>query len=268
MGKLCYNLPMNANEYRDLRRAEAKTPARICPNCGREHHKRTILCAKCYRSAPKHVLAPDAASLRAGVDPSQSKVCPVCGKTFYKKRSTSRTDWETQTKYCSRACYGQSKMLDLCVCEQCGAEFTPKGQSASSARFCSRSCWSLAQRTPLPLCKMCGETCHKHSARFCSPGCKKIWYRGPNVYNYLGGQGRNHYASTDWLEHAAFVRARDKICQHCGAETSEFGKVLHVHHIVPWRISFDDSLENLTTLCNACHKTEDHRLLQVYKEST
>lgn len=187
---------MNANEYHDLRRAEAKTPARICPNCGREHHKRTILCAKCYRSAPKYVLTPDAASLRAGVDPSQSKVCPICGKTFYKKRNTSSAEWEMQTKYCSRICYGKAKSQEPCICQQCGKPFKPENRSAAIAKFCSQACWSLAQRKPLPLCEMCGETCQRRGRRFCSPECKIEWYRGENVYNYRGGQAREHYGST------------------------------------------------------------------------
>lgn len=250
---------MNANEYRLHRQTTAKNPARTCPACGKEHHKRTVLCASCYRQSPRMGLPVDAASLRGGIDLAQSKVCPVCERVFHKKRATSQTEWDEQTQYCSRACYGKSKALPACTCEQCGQSYRPIGRSWSAARYCSRACLTASQRKPLPLCAMCGETCHKHGRRFCSPECKVAWYRGPAVYNYLGGQAREHYASAFWLERARLVRERDKVCQHCGAESS-VGKELHVHHVVPWRISHDDAVENLVTLCPSCHKREDQGL--------
>ena len=38
-------------------------------------------------------------------------------------------------------------------------------------------------------------------------------------------------------------------CQICGI----FNDKLEIHHIIPWRISHDDSVENLITVCHMCH---------------
>lgn len=58
------------------------------------------------------------------------------------------------------------------------------------------------------------------------------------------------------------VRQRDNyICQKCNKpETKE--ETHDVHHIIPKRISKDDSLENLITLCKSCHKKEDNKYLR------
>jgi phage terminase large subunit GpA-like protein len=56
----------------------------------------------------------------------------------------------------------------------------------------------------------------------------------------------------DWHDQRAEALKRDHhTCQHCRRKT-----MLDVHHIIPFRRSKDNSLENLITLCKSCH----HRL--------
>ena len=50
-------------------------------------------------------------------------------------------------------------------------------------------------------------------------------------------------------------------CQYCGNKDD-----VHVHHIVPYRISKDNSLNNLISLCRSCHTTEDMAFLKIQKE--
>jgi len=185
-----------------------------------------------------------------------TKHCAVCGKIFSKPTVCSMTEWVNQRKFCSRSCYwiAKKKVLDR-PCANCGKAM-PYNSSNPKQRFCSYECSSASQRKPLPLCEMCGETCHRTTRRFCSRECKVAWYRGDNVYNYAGGQARDHYASSFWMERAQLVRERDKVCQHCGVSPDQAG-TLHVHHIIPWRFSHDDSLENLIALCSSCHKKAD-----------
>jgi hypothetical protein len=47
-------------------------------------------------------------------------------------------------------------------------------------------------------------------------------------------------------------------CQNCGTMDG----FIDVHHIIPWKETHDDSMENLTTLCRACHRREDIRIQQ------
>jgi hypothetical protein len=224
--------------YSAYRGEHAKTPARICPQCGKTHHKRTSLCATCYRKAPRQEFNPTSASMADGVDYSQSRICPVCGKTFYKKRTTSMADWNTKTTFCSRKCYGQSKLATSSTCAVCGKPFKPTGRNT---RYCSY------------------ETCKHRSRRFCSPACKAAWYTGERNPNYMGGQARA-YSSTHWKLRAQEIRERDKVCQQCGKPPAD-GDVLDVHHLIPWRVSHDESPENLIALCPSCHKAADEAWL-------
>ena len=53
------------------------------------------------------------------------------------------------------------------------------------------------------------------------------------------------------------ILSRDNFtCQDCWIK----GKSLDVHHIIPFLESFDNSLENLITLCRKCHMTREQKL--------
>lgn len=188
-----------------------------------------------------------------------SKNCVYCGKSFSKPETTSLLTWNKQSKYCSRICYWKDKIKPLSkTCAICGKLFKSKTWN-TKAVYCSRTCRIEAQRKPLPTCELCGKPCLKHNRRFCSRACKTEWYRGEEVYNYAGGQARDHYASSFWLNLAEDIRKRDKTCQRCGCSPRP-GTKLHVHHIHPWRFSKNDSPENLQALCASCHKKADHEL--------
>jgi len=187
-----------------------------------------------------------------------TKHCLWCGKEFEKPPTTSVKEWEEQRKFCSTECYhaydGRHRKAYK-ICAYCGEEFHTGWDHRR--KYCSRECFGASCRKPLPSCEMCGEPCKKHGARFCSRECKVRWYRGEQVYNYKGGQARDHYASAFWLKRAQEIRERDKVCQHCGYVPAD-DEALHVHHIIPWEVSHDDSPSNLIALCPSCHKKADH----------
>lgn len=43
------------------------------------------------------------------------------------------------------------------------------------------------------------------------------------------------------------------ICEMCGKEVQQ----IHDHHIIPWRVSHDDSDSNIMRLCRSCHGKAD-----------
>ena len=147
------------------------------------------------------------------------------------------------------------------ICPVCKIEFAPWKNQVYCSHKCSSKVVPQCQPKALPRCEVCGKETKKHFRRFCSSECKVEWYRGKEVYNYLGGQARDHYASSFWLELANKIRMRDKVCQSCG-RTPRKGQQLHVHHIDPWRNTKDDSEANLIALCPACHKKADWELLK------
>ena len=69
------------------------------------------------------------------------------------------------------------------------------------------------------------------------------FWRGGNSYKFRG---------KDWGRLRRLILERDNhTCQSCGKYKAPR---LSVHHIIEWREEEDNSLTNLITLCNSCHK--------------
>jgi len=67
------------------------------------------------------------------------------------------------------------------------------------------------------------------------------------------------YSSIEWQTIRKQVYKRDRYtCQICGIRFRDHkGNGMNAHHIIPYRINKDNSLENLITLCNSCHRKEE-----------
>ena len=89
---------------------------------------------------------------------------------------------------------------------------------------------------------------------------------------YLGG--KIWWRGKDWDTIKLTVRQRDNFaCVDCSKteaqQIEETGQPLQVHHIIMYRISHDNSLANLQTLCSSCHgkkKTEETNLIEDCRE--
>ncbi len=86
--------------------------------------------------------------------------------------------------------------------------------------------------------------------------------KGKESRNYIDGRSKflapARYGD-DWEAIRYLVYLRDKsTCQHCGIK----GTSLDVHHKIPFLISFDNSLDNLITLCRSCHMREERRIIK------
>lgn len=77
-----------------------------------------------------------------------SKLCEQCNQPYFKKSNRSLANWEA-SKYCSKKCYGLSKVVvnglpNSKVCKQCHKVFYKyQGYSTlnwSKAIFCSKAC--------------------------------------------------------------------------------------------------------------------------------
>jgi 5-methylcytosine-specific restriction endonuclease McrA len=85
------------------------------------------------------------------------------------------------------------------------------------------------------------------------------WMRGRTKElspNYCGG--KTSYRGFDWNNIKRRVKERDEFkCVSCGLTEKEnlklTGQVLQVDHIIPYRVTEDNSMKNLQTLCNKCH---------------
>ena len=65
----------------------------------------------------------------------------------------------------------------------------------------------------------------------------------------------------EWLALRQLVLERDLFkCQDCSRTHHEV--VLDIHHRIPFKVSGDNSLKNLITLCKSCHMKEEWKLIQ------
>jgi len=102
---------------------------------------------------------------------------------------------------------------------------------------------------------------HVHSGSF---------KKGHVAWNYIDGRSNNASPARygdDWEKIRMLVYLRDKFtCQECGITANESKRVLHIHHKVPFLVSFDNSLKNLITLCPSCHRKVEMGLIKCAEE--
>lgn len=122
-------------------------------------------------------------------------------------------------------------------------------------------------RKPKRNCIVCGKefTYNKKTQTRCSPECfhkdMKTIMKGENNPSYIDGRAKNKrcYRGDNWEEIRLEVYKRDNFtCQTCGKHCNK--KEIQCHHIEPWKINYNNNLDNLTTLCVKCHtKLEEER---------
>jgi intein/homing endonuclease len=91
---------------------------------------------------------------------------------------------------------------------------------------------------------------------------------GKKPGNYIDGKYRkwgNAWRGFNWKKIKKMVKERDGYCcVDCGVkEESPF--YLQVHHIVPFRLTQDNSLDNLITVCPKCHAKREPKYLKINK---
>lgn len=103
-----------------------------------------------------------------------------------------------------------------------------------------------------------------YAVRFCSTTCWYVYVRQhPEASGTFRG-GFEPYYGPNWNAQARAARERDgHACQDCGKVRKR--PALDVHHIVPRRRFVGDhlaanQLDNLVTLCKACHTTREQAL--------
>ena len=82
------------------------------------------------------------------------------------------------------------------------------------------------------------------------------WMKGRRPANYIDGRSKtispDRYGS-DWKKIRTRILIRDDYqCKRCGIHKSEV-KFMDIHHKVSFLKSFDNSENNLITLCRGCH---------------
>lgn len=200
--------------------------------------------------------------------------CEVCEKEY--------SDHNRKSKYCSGECRGKAQQRRILkVCENCEIEFETNKAYEKRITCCSLKCKYelMKKKHDVPVsCKGCEiEFSPKRKQRsdgkkiinkilFHSVECLLAWrkqrYKGKQNPRWLGGT--TAYRGPDWDTQRKKATKRDNYtCQLCLCVP----EVLPVHHIVPYRITKDNRLCNLISLCNACHGTEENDFRRFNKPS-
>ena len=96
-------------------------------------------------------------------------------------------------------------------------------------------------------------------------GISAWWVKGKNHPCWKGGISKinKRMHIPEWKEIRKEVYARDNwTCQICKKHCHND---IQCHHIVPYRITQDNSESNLITLCVSCHGKEEHKYYKSLK---
>ena len=187
---------------------------------------------------------------------SKERHCDTCGKL-----ELVRTDNKSTTcRFCSRrAAAKSSAMKKQCAvpwfdCAHCGLKFQRSARKIERAEnsFCSLACKVKHSRIERQ-CKGCskkfftqrGRVSSKtnSTAKFCSRPCYNTWLCQTDRINGRGSQ---------WKSIRELAISRYPFCAICGSGRK---RRLEVHHILPYRLSLDNSQPNLIPLCSKHHKS-------------
>jgi len=92
---------------------------------------------------------------------------------------------------------------------------------------------------------------HRKKLSLAKMGSKNNFWKGGITTEYV-----TRLSNINWkLIRERCLYRDDYRCQICGT----FKKKLEIHHIIPWRISRDDSFSNLISVCRQCHLKLERR---------
>ena len=190
------------------------------------------------------------------------KKCLTCKKEF----KTSHK----KTRYCSRECFGKQIIgekhknwkggkIEL-ICAQCNKKFKYDKchlKRKGHGHFCSIKCKAKWQSENL-----IGKNNPNYNNHIL-----KGKYTKEKASNWKGGTSvllKRRFSHIEWKIQREKCYKRDNwTCQIC----KKTNCLLHLHHIVPYRITQDNSENNLITLCASCHAKEEHKYYSSLKNS-
>ena len=218
------------------------------------------------------------------------RVCKYCKKEFIIRKATLKTN--ATGNYCSRGCYAdhlktlkgeKSNRYNRIVrnCDFCGKEIKviPYRIAHYPNHFCSRKCKHafhkgryVGENNPCYnridySCDNCGKVfkiiparLKKQCNHYCSRTCQMNQYRQNNsgVLNRNWKGGGKHYKNGFPGAKAKYFNKKNSWCAICGTF-----KKIHIHHIIPYRLTKDNTPSNLIPLCDSCHRKTENATCQM-----
>lgn len=242
-----------------------------CDNCNKELYrfkslirpKHNYCSYKCKSEwQKKHLLQETNPNWKGGLIIQN---CKLCMKEFSVKRYL-----KNKQQFCSWECHAKSmfKRIKL-ICPICNKEFEtiPYNINKYNRRYCSQKCHSIQKARDAVITKRCiicnkeFESMKGRRRKICDDvECRSKFYSGSRNFRWLGGKSYiKGIKMSEWKQLSCAIMKRDNwLCQSCRKSND----LLHVHHIVPYRFSKDNSPDNLITLCPNCHSKADIHYLR------
>ncbi len=174
---------------------------------------------------------------------NKEKICKNCKGKFIKPLNESYKQWENRIfccKNCSNEYHGENNIV------------TKRTREKQSDIMKIKAPWKN-KRIPQ----------HIQDKMSISAKNRKIkigFQKGSDHWNWKGGTSTDinkRINDLKWKEIRKIVYKRDNwTCQICKVRCRN-NVLIQCHHIIPYRISEDNSLENLITLCASCHRKEE-----------
>lgn len=161
-------------------------------------------------------------------------------------------------------------------CKHCNREFRKSLHVTNNGRgiFCSKKCYNAFRKkfnreNPKQSAKKIEHICHYCSGlfkdyqskkkKFCSFKC----LTKSKTAKQFSFKPKENYRSAEWRQSRAVALKIDGYeCMSCKAITN-----LHAHHIIPFKISGNNSWRNLVILCASCHRKyegNDDKLIRLF----
>lgn len=188
------------------------------------------------------------------------------GRRYYFSRcKPCQIIWQRERRQAERivrravAEYGAGQQVAI-ACAGCATRFFV-AFGHDHRKYCSAACYYRRKNGHITIaCVVCGTTFSvqpsHHHLRTCSPECAST--------NRSEGQRKNPTTPRTRCKYQSWRKVRQQVIDRDGnaCVTCGTSKQLSAHHMTPWRVSHDDSLTNLVTLCRSCHmklEWRDHR---------
>lgn len=197
-------------------------------------------------------------------------ICTQCGKAFERYKSNIHSE----KAFCNIDCKREyEKAIKITrQCKQCGKEFDVNKSAIdntnASGNFCCRECYhkylttitgskNKSYKRIQKKCPVCGKDVsiipskdRIYKNNFCSVECRGIHQKeyigGKNNPNWRGGASK-YRGDFDDVKKMYF--SKKQFCAVCGTTSG-----IHIHHIIPYRLTQDNSRDNLIPLCRKHHK--------------
>lgn len=152
----------------------------------------------------------------------------------------------------------------------CSSECSYKGRSLGFVERIIKTPYECYRKTPRN-CLICNKEFIYNGhfdQKYCSQKCAKIAHKenmkGVKNPAWIDGRSKNKrsYRGDNWEEIRKEVYKRDYwTCQNCFKHCDRHE--IQAHHIIPYRISQNNSLDNLITLCNKCHVLIEYKKVEL-----